>query len=107
MPLIDLSAVQTTAPAPLSELIAAVSAVRIAQSTSFGEMLAAIDYVSDSAHAALPQAWRDLSALLPTLLEDEMLSVDAAAAAAAAGLPVGVVAAYVAARTAPYHGAQP
>ncbi len=105
MPLIDLSAVQTTAPAPLSELIAAVSAARIAQSTSFGEMLAGMDYLSDSAHAALPQAWRDLSALLPTLLEDEALSVDAAAAAA--GLPVGVVSAYVAARIAPYHGAQP
>lgn len=103
MPPIDLSAVQTIAPAPLSELIAAVSAVRIAQSTSFGEMLAGMNYASDSGHAALPQAWRDLSALLPTLLEDEMLSADAAAA----GLPVGVVAAYVAARTAPYSGAQP
>jgi hypothetical protein len=55
MPLIDLSAVQTNAPAPQSEPIAAVSAVRITRTASFGELLAGMDYVSTVALAALPQ----------------------------------------------------
>lgn len=57
-----------------------------------GRVLAALSFLPDTAHAALPDAWRDLLASLVTRIVDEEMT--AADVAAASGLPLEAVRAF-------------
>lgn len=57
--------------------------------TGFGRVLAALSSLPDAAHAALPDAWRDLLASLVSMIVDE--EMPAADVAAASGLPLEAV----------------
>jgi hypothetical protein len=59
---------------------------------AFGAVLAALSSLPDAAHAALPDAWRDLSASLVGMIADDQLS--AQAVADASGLPLEAVRAF-------------
>lgn len=58
----------------------------------FAVTLASMFNLTDEGHAACPQEWRDLTALLHTLIEDEGMTT--AMAAWEAALPESVVADY-------------
>jgi hypothetical protein len=58
----------------------------------FAATLASMFDLSDEGHAACPQEWRDLTALLHTLIEDEEMTT--AAAAKAADVPESLVGEY-------------
>ena len=58
----------------------------------FAAMLANMQFLSDEGHAASPQAWRDLTSLLHTLIEDKGMTTGGAAYAAA--VPESLVADY-------------
>jgi hypothetical protein len=59
---------------------------------SFTDMICAMPTLTDEGHAACPEAWRDLTAYLHTLIEDYELSTEVAAFEAA--VPVDLVRAY-------------
>jgi hypothetical protein len=59
---------------------------------SFTEMICAMPTLTDEGHAACPEAWRNLTAYLHTLIEDYDLSTEVAAFEAA--VPVELVRAY-------------
>jgi len=58
----------------------------------FAAMLAGMQNLSDEGHTACPQEWRDLTALLHTLIEDEEMTTETAALEAA--VPEMLVAEY-------------
>lgn len=58
----------------------------------FAATLASMSGLSDTGHAACPQEWRDLTALLHTLIEDQ--GVTTAMAALEAAVPERMVADY-------------
>jgi len=58
----------------------------------FSTTLASMSNLTDAGHAACPQDWRDLTALLHTLIEDEGMTT--AMAAWEAALPESMVADY-------------
>lgn len=60
-----------------------------ADGAAFGAVLAALSSLPDAAHAALPDAWRDLSASLVSMIVDEEMT--AADVAEASGLPLEAV----------------
>lgn len=59
---------------------------------AFAHILAAMYEMSDTDHVACPQEWRDMTALLHTLIEDEGMSCTDAARVVS--LPVGTVITY-------------
>lgn len=63
-----------------------------AYGASFANMLCAMPTLTDEGHAACPEDWRALTALLHTLIEDEGMTTEMAAWEAA--VPVGLVRAY-------------
>lgn len=74
-------------------LPAASAAINFAAyGAGFPATLASVQNLSDSGHAACPQEWRDLTALLHALIEDEGMTT--AMAAWEAALPETFVAAY-------------
>lgn len=58
----------------------------------FAATLASMSDLSDAGHATCPQEWRDLTALLHTLIEDEGMTT--AMAARDTALPESIVAHY-------------
>ena len=64
----------------------------VANGADFGAVLAAFSSLPDAAHAALPDAWRDLSASPVTMIVDDELP--AQAVADASGLPLEAVRAF-------------
>ena len=76
--------VTITAPNTLSALVA--------DGAAFSAVLAAFSSLPDAAHAALPDAWRDLSASLVSMIADDKLP--AQAVADASGLPLEAVCAF-------------
>lgn len=70
-----------TAPDALSALVA--------DGAAFGAVLAAFPSLPDAAHAALPDAWRNLSASLVSMIADDELP--AQAVADASGLPLEAI----------------
>lgn len=73
-------------------LLSAVQPSLAAQGADLGAVLAALSSLSDADHAALPDAWRDLSASLVHMIVDE--DMDAQDVADAAALPVEAVRAF-------------
>lgn len=60
-----------------------------ADAAGFGRVLAALSSLPDEAHASLPEAWRNLSASLVTLIADDKMP--AHDVADASGLPLATV----------------
>jgi hypothetical protein len=76
--------VTITAPNALSNLAA--------DGAGLGAVLAALSFLPDAAHAALPDAWRNLSASLVGMIVDEEMA--AADVADATGLPLEAIRAF-------------
>ncbi len=64
----------------------------VADGAAFGAVLAAFSPLPDAAHTAMPDAWRDLSASLVSMIVDDELP--AQAVADASGLPLEAVRAF-------------
>lgn len=63
-----------------------------ADGAAFGAVRAALSFLPDAAHDALPDAWRDLSASLVGMIVDEEMA--AADVAHASGLPLEAIRAF-------------
>lgn len=64
----------------MSELsLSAPSAIFATYGRGFAVTLASMFSLSDEGHAACPEDWRDLTAMLHTLIEDERLTTSAVA----------------------------
>lgn len=64
------SATSATASAPINFA---------AYGDGFAALLSSMQFLSDEGHEACPQEWRDLSALVHTLIEDEGMTTEMAA----------------------------